>query len=50
MGISLLKIYLEKMSTKFIDQQLLYLDDKTLKTTKKGKFLIDGIASDLFFV
>ncbi|AQS93910.1 coproporphyrinogen III oxidase [Polaribacter sp. BM10] len=40
--------YLEKLSNKFIIEDLLYIENKTLKTTQKGKFLADGIASDLF--
>lgn len=40
--------YLLKSSQKFIDQNLLILDQDVLKTTLKGKFLTDGIASDLF--
>jgi len=42
--------YLEKESKKYINQELLYLDNLVLKTTKKGKFLSDGIASDLFMI
>jgi len=42
--------YLEILSKKYIDQELLYLDNQVLKTTKKGKFLSDGIASDLFMI
>lgn len=42
--------YIEEESEKFIVQGLLSVDDNTLKTTKKGKFLADGIASDLFFI
>lgn len=40
--------YLLKQSQKFIDDDLLSIGDKVLKATKKGKFLTDGIASDLF--
>ena len=40
--------YLTQQSDKYITQQLLYIDKGKLKTTKKGKFLSDGIASDLF--
>lgn len=40
--------YLLKSSQKFIDQNLLILDQDVLKTTLQGKFLTDGIASDLF--
>lgn len=50
--------YLNKQSQKFIKEGLLeiveHLDSarcyKVLKTTQKGKFLGDGIASDLFWV
>ena len=44
------RLHLEKMSQKFINHKLLHIENNVLKTTKKGKFLIDGIASDLFFV
>lgn len=40
--------YLKMQSEKFILQDLLYIENDTLKTTRKGKFLTDGIASDLF--
>jgi oxygen-independent coproporphyrinogen-3 oxidase len=43
-------IQLLKSAQKFIDQDLLKLDDKTLKVTEKGKFLVDGIASELFMI
>lgn len=43
-------VYLEKQSKKYITQELLYLESGILKTTKKGKFLSDGIASDLFMI
>ena len=59
-GVSLAKIkndfgekyveYLENQSKKFIEQELLYIENEILKTTKKGKFLSDGIASDLFLL
>ena len=42
--------YLLKQSEKFIADDLLYLDEKILKATQKGKFLCDGIASDLFLL
>jgi oxygen-independent coproporphyrinogen-3 oxidase len=42
--------YLEKQSDKFIEQELLYIENGILKTTTKGKFLSDGIASDLFMI
>jgi len=40
--------YLLKQSEKHIKEQLLYIENEKLKVTKKGKFLSDGIASDLF--
>ena len=42
--------YLEKQSQKYIEQELLYIENQILKTTKKGKFLSDGISSDLFMI
>jgi len=42
--------YLEKHSQKYIDKGLLYIENEILKTTQKGKFLSDGIASDLFMI
>tara|TARA_R110000868_G_scaffold104728_5_gene288681 strand:- start:8212 stop:9411 length:1200 start_codon:yes stop_codon:yes gene_type:complete len=42
------KKYLLQQSEKHINQQLLYIDGDKLLTTKKGKFLSDGIASNLF--
>ena len=59
-GISLNKIeadfgieyleYLMKQSQKFLDDDLLFIENKILKPTQKGKFLCDGIASDLFLL
>lgn len=59
-GVSLSKIekdfgenyskYLQMQSEKFIKQELLYIENDVLKTTKKGKFLSDGLASDLFML
>ena len=43
-------LHLQDESKKYIQQELLYLEDEILKTTKKGKFLVDGIASDLFML
>lgn len=40
--------YLKTHSEKFIVEDLLYIENETLKTTRKGKFLTDGIAADLF--
>ena len=42
--------YLLKESDKFIGQGLLVNDNGIIKTTRNGKFLADGIASDLFFI
>ena len=42
--------YLNQQSSKFLAQGLLVVDDGKLLTTKKGKFLADGIASDLFMI
>ncbi len=44
------KEYLMKQAQKHIDKHLLFIDDDTLLITKKGKFLSDGIASDLFLL
>ena len=59
-GVSLRKIsndfgptfeeYLKKQSEKYVQQHLLFWDDEILLATKKGKFLADGIASDLFML
>ncbi|TCL68733.1 oxygen-independent coproporphyrinogen-3 oxidase [Mariniflexile fucanivorans] len=42
------KRYLLEQSEKYINEHLLYIDGDKLLVTKKGKFLSDGIASDLF--
>ncbi|HOZ76198.1 MAG TPA: radical SAM family heme chaperone HemW [Flavobacterium sp.] len=42
--------YLKQQSQKFLDDGLLVIQNNILKTTLKGKFLTDGIASDLFFL
>ena len=42
--------YLRKQAQKFLDDGLLSIDNHILKTTPKGKFLTDGIASDLFLL
>jgi oxygen-independent coproporphyrinogen III oxidase len=43
-------VYLLKQSDKFIEDKLLFVENNILKPTAKGKFLCDGIASDLFLV
>ena len=42
--------YLNQQAAKYIEDHLLYQDENILRTTKKGKFLSDGIASDLFLL
>ena len=42
--------YLNQQAAKYIEDHLLYVDDAILRTTKSGKFLSDGIASDLFML
>ena len=59
-GVSLIRIeqefgaqyfdYLKQQSQKFIVDGLLSITDGILKPTLKGKFLTDGIASDLFYL
>ena len=44
------KVYALRQAQKYIDEHLLYLDDNRLITTKKGRFLADGIAADLFMI
>ncbi len=42
--------YLLKQADKFLVDELLSVSDGILTATAKGKFLVDGIASDLFLV
>ena len=42
--------YLNQQAAKYIEDHLLFVDDTVLRTTKSGKFLSDGIASDLFLL
>ncbi|MEO7978593.1 radical SAM family heme chaperone HemW [Flavobacterium sp.] len=42
--------YLKKQSQKFVNDDLLSIQNNILKPTAKGKFLTDGIASDLFYL
>lgn len=46
----LYKNYILQEAANFISKGLLSFEDGILKTTKKGKFLADGLASDLFFI
>jgi len=59
-GVSLIRVkeefgnqyykYLLQQADKYLEEQLLFIDDDTLIATKKGRFLADGIAADLFLV
>ena len=42
------KTELLNQTENFIKEQLLYIENSTIKVTKKGQFLCDGIASQLF--
>ena len=42
--------YLTNQAQKFLDDNLLSIEENVIKATKKGKFLTDGMASDLFLV
>jgi oxygen-independent coproporphyrinogen-3 oxidase len=42
--------YLMKQVQKYLIDDLVFIDENVLKPTKKGKFLTDGIASDLFYL
>ena len=42
--------YLLKQVQKFLNDDLVFIEKNILKPTKKGKFLTDGIASDLFML
>jgi oxygen-independent coproporphyrinogen-3 oxidase len=42
--------YLKKQMQKFVNDDLLSVENNILKPTSKGKFLTDGIASDLFYL
>ena len=42
--------YLNQQAAKYIEDHLLFIDENILRTTKSGKFLSDGIASDLFLL
>lgn len=43
-------VYLLKQAQKFLADELLSVENNVLRTTQKGKFLADGIASDLFLI
>ncbi|MDI5895372.1 radical SAM family heme chaperone HemW [Flavobacterium algoritolerans] len=42
--------YLNKQVQKFLNDDLVFIENNILKPTPKGKFLTDGIASDLFYL
>ena len=42
--------YLNQQAQKFLDDDLLFIENNILKPTPKGKFLTDGIAADLFYL
>jgi len=42
--------YLQKQAQKFINDGLVSIENNILRPTAKGKFLTDGIASDLFYL
>ncbi|MFV5684837.1 radical SAM family heme chaperone HemW [Flavobacterium sp. GB2R13] len=42
--------YLDAQAQKFLEDDLVFIENNILKPTKKGKFLTDGIASDLFYL
>ncbi|ESU24548.1 coproporphyrinogen oxidase [Flavobacterium enshiense DK69] len=42
--------YLLENAQRHLDNEKLILENKVLRTTKKGKFFCDGIASDLFYL
>jgi oxygen-independent coproporphyrinogen-3 oxidase len=44
------KEILLQSAQKFIEQELLIVEKSILKTTSKGKFLADGLASELFII
>ena len=42
--------HLNREAKRFLDDDLLFIENKVLRATKKGKFLCDGVASDLFLL
>ena len=45
-----IKTHFVTKSKKFIESKLLIIENDLIKTSKKGKFLSDGIASELFLI
>ena len=44
------RTHLEAQASRFVNEGLLYVEDNSLKTTRKGAFLADGISADLFLI
>ncbi len=44
------RTYILSQAQKYMEDHLLYLDGEVVLTTKKGRFLADGIAADLFMI
>ena len=44
------RIHLEQQAQRFMDEKLLHIEANSLKTTRKGAFLADGISADLFLI
>jgi len=44
------RTYVLQQAQKHIEEHILFLDDDRIVVTKKGKFLSDGLASDLFIL
>ncbi len=42
--------HLELQAQRFIEENLLHIEDNCLKTTRRGSFLADGISADLFLI
>ena len=42
--------HLEQQAQRFIDEKLLHIEANSLKTTRKGAFLADGISAELFLI
>ncbi len=43
-------VYIKKHAARHLKEETLLLENRIIKATQKGKFLTDGIASDLFFL
>lgn len=44
------ELYLRQKITRFLEKELVCIESNVIKTTNKGKFLADGITSDLFML